>query len=641
MSWQKGSHRFKFGGDFNPTGSIGLWGFCTPMCIGAFSPTYLKALGLGAYFPNVPATITNASQMLQLPVFTYPASIFSGVGVGTDSLPGAYDYRQNIGYNQYRAYVQDVWKVKPNFTLNYGVAWNAQTGFYPSGVPLPQYLAPILGSGNLGETQNNTKEFQPAFGFAWSPFKNNKTVIRGGGGIYWDSTPGYYKLRSASSIDPPGAARNTLASSSFTNNIPGIIDLSAGGLMATGSPIPLEHLTTMTVQQFMNIVNAELPQIQAVLSPVNPQRSGPFPYPNINYAKSGVEIYPQNFPLARSYQTSLGIQHDLGGGFAITADWARRQGENVSLGELDMNLFTRYEGSSAPVPVIPVCKTTPDLNPADECSSGAITIWTDEGRSVYEGLLMKVSKRLSHRYQFQVSYAFQHASWTGADLYNITNWNSGYGQYVPHQQLNIAGTVNLPWGFQLSMNSAMITAGPGTVSVPQSSGYIIPGTVPGSANQPLPNVGIGTLGDSLTRTALTAAIANYNSTVVGTLNAEGQKIANDVVLPKNYSMGFPTLSQDFRLTKTFAIKERYKFNIFVEMFNAFNVSNLTGASSNLDVAAAATNPGAFCAQGVPVGAGSVGATAIACNFGQATARQGQTFGSAGPRAVQIGARFTF
>ena len=33
--------------------------------------------------------------------------------------------------------------------------------------------------------------------------------------------------------------------------------------------------------------------------------------------------------------------------------------------------------------------------------------------------------------------------------------------------------------------------------------------------------------------------------------------------------------------------------------------------------------------------------AISCSFGQATQRVGQTFGSAGPRAVQLGARFTF
>jgi hypothetical protein len=654
FSWQKGSHRLKFGGDFNPTGSIGLWGFCTPMCTGAFSPTYLKNIGLASLFPSAPASLTNANQILNLPVFNYPASIFSGVGVGSPSLPGAYDYRQNIGYNQYRAYAQDVWKVKPNFTLNYGLAWNAQTGFYPSGVPLPQYLAPILGSGNLGQTQNNTKEFQPAFGFAWSPFKNNKTVIRGGGGIYWDSTPGYYKLRSASSVDPPGAARNTLGASVFTNDIAGPFNgsgvLVIGGSTSTcpygalgvpcsilpiGAPLPIEGLMTMTVGQYQQLVNNELPALQAVLSPVNPQRSGPFPYANINYAKEGVEIYPQNFPLARSYQTSLGIQHDLGGGFAITADWARRQGENVSLGEIDQNLFSRYEGSSTPVPVIPVCKTTPDLNPTDECSSGAITIWTDQGVAIYEGLLVKATKRLAHRYQFQASYAYQHASTDTVYVWNDVNYKAGNGQYLAHQNLNIAGTVNLPWGFTISMNSSMISASPGTPTVATSSGLILPGTVPAGTTEPLPGAGIGNLGDNLTRAGLSSLVSSYNTNIVGSINAQGSKIADYLVLPKNYTMGFPTLTQDFRLTKTFAIKERYKFNVFVEMFNAFNISNLTGASSALDVS---TNPNAVCQQGA-VAVGSV--NSIACNFGQATSRAGQTFGSAGPRAVQVGARFTF
>jgi Carboxypeptidase regulatory-like domain len=648
FSWQKGNHRIKVGGDFNPTGSIGEWGFCTPMCVGAYSPTFLvNTFGASVYpliqpalFPTVPNKLTNASQILDLPVLNIGASIFSGIGVGSTSLPGAYDYGQNIGYNQYRAYAQDVWKIRPNFTLNYGLAWNAQTGFYPSGVPLPQYLAPILGSGNLGATKNNTAEMQPAFGFAWSPFKDNKTVIRGGGGIYWDSTPGYYRLRSAASVDPPGAARNTLAASDFTNDIPGLINFAGPGpcpipgfpatactLVPVGAPLPLTALTTMTVGQFVNLVNTELPAIEAVLSPPNPQRSGPFPYANINYAKQGVEIYPEHFPLARSYQTSLGVQHEVKGGFVISADWARRQGENVSLGEIDQNLFTRYQGSNTPVPVIPLCKTTPDLNPADECSSGSITIWTDEGRSIYEGLLMKVQKRFSHRYQFQVSYALQRASTDVVDVWNYANYNSGYGQYLAHQDLNIAGTVNLPWGFTISMNSSMISATPTTPSVATSAGLILPGTAPSGSSEPLPEVPIGSLNAGTSKAGLAAAVASYNSTVVGTVNAQGAAIKDYVALPQNYSLGFPTLSQDFRLTKTFSFKERYKFNVFGELFNAFNISNLAGNTYSLDTT---TSSSAVCGQ-----------NGFVCQFGVATQRQGQVFGSAGTRAAQVGARFTF
>ena len=63
LSWQKGSHRLKFGGDLNPTYSNGLWGFCTPMCVGAFSPTDLKGIWfppalVGLLFPTLPTTLT-------------------------------------------------------------------------------------------------------------------------------------------------------------------------------------------------------------------------------------------------------------------------------------------------------------------------------------------------------------------------------------------------------------------------------------------------------------------------------------------------------------------------------------------------------------------------------------------------------
>lgn len=659
LSWQKGSHRFKFGGDFNPTSSVGYWGFCTPLCAGAFSPTYLQNTFGSAYsllkpylFPGIPTNFTSDAQAANLPVLNIGSSIFSGVGVGDDSTPGAYDYAQNAHFNQYRAYFQDVWKITSKFTFNYGLAWNAQTGFYPTGVPEPQYLAPILGSNNLGQVQNNTKEFQPAFGFAWSPFKDNKTVIRGGGGIYWDSTPGYYKLRSAASVDPPGSNRNTLAASAFTNDIAGpyngsgVLVIGAGststcpipGLpcepLPIGASLPLDALTTMTVGQFTQLVANELPAVEAVLSPTNPIRSGPFPYPNINYAKQGVEIYPEHFPLARSYQTSLGVQRELPGGIVLSADWARRQGENVSLGEIDQNLFTRYEGSTTPVPVIPLCTGTQASNPAAECSTGSITFWNDEGRAIYEGLLMKAQKRLSHRTTFLVSYAFQKG--TDEVVWNNVNYAAGYGQYLPHNNLNIAGTVDLGWGFLLSLNSSIISSTPTTANV---SSLILPGTVPSGSTEPLPGLTYGSLNAGTSASQLAALVSSYNTNIVGTKNAEGEAITSYLVLPKNYATGYPTISQDFRLTKTFTIKERYKFSVLAEMFNAFNISNLVPGTLSLDTS---TSPLNTCAQGVAVGTTNTqGGSNIACNFGQPTQRQGQTFGSAGPRAVQLGARFTF
>jgi len=68
------------------------------------------------------------------------------------------------------------------------------------------------------------------------------------------------------------------------------------------------------------------------------------------------------------------------------------------------------------------------------------------------------------------------------------------------------------------------------------------------------------------------------------------------------------------VTKIFLFKERYKLNVFAEGFNLFNIANLGGISNSLN------NPAAF---GVP------------------TSRAGQVFGSGGPRAVQLGSRFSF
>ena len=640
LSWQKGAHRLKFGGDLNLTYSNGLWGFCTPMCLGAVSPTFIQELfgpATSLYFPGMPTTLTSDAQVLKLPVWNLAASIFSGVGVGNISTPSAYDYGQNQNYDQYRMYFQDVWKVRSNLTVNYGLAWNAQTGFYNSQLSKPALLSPILGTGpnNLGPTVNNLKEFQPAVGFAWSPGKSQKWVIRGGAGIYWDSTPGYYKLRDAAAEGPPGAARNTLSASAFTNIYPGIVNFSAGGVpIPVGAPLPINALTNMTVGLFQNLVNTELPAVDAILAPPNAPRSGPFPYSELQYEHQGVEIYPTHFPLARSYQTSIGVQRDLGWGMVLTADWARRQGENVTLGEVDQNLFTRYLGSSTPVPVIPLCPTNPDFNPADNCSTGGITFWNDEGRSVYDGLLVKVTKRLSNRVSFLVSYAYQKQ--LSEIVWDDEHYFSGYGQDLAHHNLNVSGTINLPWGFLLSVNSSFISRAPQVATV---NALDLAGTAPASGTEPIPGMPYNCLAVGCSKSQLDTAVANYNANYAGKPSAQGAGSPNPgpLVVPPDYQFGDPVFSQDFRLTKTFTYKEKYKLSILGEVFNAFNISNLTYPSFTLDTLATGCT---LASNGYSVGTCASGVSQTYA-FGQPTGRVGQTFGQGGARAFQVGARFVF
>ena len=92
-----------------------------------------------------------------------------------------------------------------------------------------------------------------------------------------------------------------------------------------------------------------------------------------------------------------------------------------------------------------------------------------------------------------------------------------------------------------------------------------------------------------------------------------------MVLPSDYQFGDPTITQDFRLTKVFTFKERYKLSILGEIFNAFNIANLTypGGAFTLDTKSA--NP-----------------AAQAFAFGQPTQRINQTFCSGGARATTGG-----
>jgi hypothetical protein len=610
VNWQLGAHRIKFGGQIDRVPSVGQWGFCTPYCEGIFGPQQLNgALGF-------PKTLSTTNDFWNSPFLSLSSGIFTGIGVGNSQQPPAYLRGDSTFESQYRLYIQDTWKFRNNLTLNYGLAWNAQTGYF---TPLNEspFLAPILGANNLGKTPNNLKDFSPAIGLAWSPGKSGKTVIRAGAGIYWDSPPGYYHNRTPAANGPVGDGRATLSTQAFTNIFPGIVNLATGAPIKVGDPIPVGALTTMTLRQFDQIYNAQIGAINAKLSPT-PPTSGPYTVTGIDVAKSAIEIFPPKYPIARSYQLNVGVQRDLGHNMVLTADYAMRQGENLSQGELDYNLNSRYI-NGVQTPVIPACTQAQLFVVGQECSTGPITFWTPQGRSRYNGLLMKLNKRLSNRFQYTASYqlAEQRASTSPWDL---LNYGSGYGQTIPRHTLNVAGTANLPWGFELTMNMSYISRMPQNAVV---SSLNLVGTAPSSTsgNEPIPGLPFNCFGVTCGKSDLAAAVDKFNSTLAGTKNSRGAVIPQ-LVLPSDYQLGDPTITQDFGLQKTFSYRERFRLIIIGQVFNAFNISNLSGYSFTLDTKNA--NP-----------------ALQTYTFGQPTSRAAQTFGSAGPRAFQVGARFIF
>ena len=648
LSWQKGTHRIAFGIDYEHMKTkVAPWDYCDPGCDYVFSPEFVQgALGdfTSVLFPHLPTTITSNQDLLNLPILNLPSSLYSGTGVGNGTFPGLYQHGQGGVNQRIHPYIQDSWKVRPNLTVNFGIGYDLETGLFYSNLPLPQYLSPILQGqtggvpSGLGATQPNTTDFSPAVGFAWAIGKDKKTVIRGGGGIYWDTQPIWQHFREGAAIGPPGDGRTTLAASAFTNSIPGVQVISAEGVkpLPIGAPLPLGAFTTMTLGQFLQIVNQQLPVLAQQLTPIPPS-SGPYSVTGIDIAKQGVEIYPSHFPLLRSYQTNIGVQRDLGHDMILAVDWARRQGENTNLGELDLNRFTRYI-NGVQSPVIPFCEPNQYYKPGQECSTGSITFWVPEGRTVYDGLLVKLNKRFSHGFNFIASYALQ-KSLAEDPTQNLGNYFSGYGPTpgLPRHNLNVAGTVNLPWGFTLSMNSSIMSRTPQEPLIP---GVDILGN--GTANGGNTALSIVSQNDqfncfgySCGKSELVKAVQYFNANWAGKTGGDGNSIPQ-VVIPPDFQFGDPTFAQDFRVTKNFSFKERYKLSVFGEFFNAFNIANLVYPNFALDTLAPGCklSNGAY-ATGCPADSPQTYA------FGQPTNRTPGIFGSAGPRAIQVGGRFTF
>jgi hypothetical protein len=154
LSWIKGNHTFKFGGEYRPANSDNF--SYTP---GTFT------------FPSVAAFLAD-----QATSFTANASNRSNR-----------TYATSIG-----AFATDSWKASPGLTVNLGVrfdwygtpteAENRFVVFDPATVSLMH----VGQSGGPSSAYNQNTRFEPRIGLAWDPFHNGKTVIRSAYAIMTD-----------------------------------------------------------------------------------------------------------------------------------------------------------------------------------------------------------------------------------------------------------------------------------------------------------------------------------------------------------------------------------------------------------------------------------------------------------------------
>ncbi|HUF03094.1 MAG TPA: TonB-dependent receptor [Aridibacter sp.] len=230
----------------------------------------------------------------------------------------------------------------------------------------------------------------------------------------------------------------------------------------------------------------------------------------------------------------------------------------------------------------------------------------------YDGLLVSFEKRFADRYGFRASYTFSKAfNYSNDDQIPFangpvdpTNLQLEFGP-TPNDQRHrfvFSGTAELPWQIRISPILTLATGVPMDIILPD-----------GSSRIPLlqRNAG-GRIFDD----------ASDLNAFIQQVNAAGGIDGNPLPLAPTdarFSDSFSAL--DVRISKTFTFRERFRLEPLVEIFNVFNTTNILGVSN--------TNYS---------GLGNVLGTE---NFGRPLTTAGGVFGSGGPRALQLGVRFTF
>jgi hypothetical protein len=535
-------------------------------------------------------------------------------------------------------YAEDTWRIQPNINLNVGVRYEVDTHPLNNDLNKPALVAPLLPNGTA-PTPIDKNNWAPHAGVAWDPWKDGKTSIRAGAGIYYSMRVSNLVTNERASLAPFNSGNDTitLTAGSPTGgpqdfNRDGVIDFDFSPALVsgtrTGDAVPI-------ILQGQNVYVAAPPSTLATL----------------DVTRTGLVI-SNDLQTPYSKQANIGVQRELPFRSMIDVNFIYSRTEHEFMRDLDAANF--FAGNGAPI-------VLGDGRPP----TNTITNITSNGYSRYKALTVKFDKRLTNRYQFGVSYALSKLETTTADGLGLGGGtlvnrdvaaNFGTGPLDRRHRLTLNGIVELPLGFRLSTISTFYSGVPASILVGSAdingdgiNGDLLPGTRRGSLGREVNDVA-----------ALNAGIRAYNLAYAGMLNPRGQRLPFVVELPNGTGFSDSFISQDIQVSYVLKLRGHVKVEATAQMFNAFNVSNLVGPAGlpsspfSGTLPTLATLPAGFSlatdgsvrdASGNQSLAGTTrlpNGNLIATTFGSFGAvRPSLPTGTGLPRAVQFGLRVSF
>jgi Carboxypeptidase regulatory-like domain/TonB dependent receptor len=354
--------------------------------------------------------------------YTFPSlvSFLSGAPTAVAiPLQGQTDAVRDLRTWTFTPYVQDEWKVNRKLTLNLGVRYewvsnpterlNRLHNFtnITNGIVLDTNFVSVPNEFVSNITDRN---FAPRLGFAYDPFSDHKTSIRGGFGIFYNLLTGKDVLPAYWLVTPFASANGT--NPSFPNPYAG------NGVAA---PLPTEA--------------------------------------------QGIYYGAGRTPTTIQY--NLNIQRELTQGMILTVGYTGSRGEHLLLTrdyntpQLINGLWGFAANTANPLTGQVVAGPAGSTIPFAKYNQGlaGISLRNTVGNSNYNGLIVSLNRRFSQRWQSQISYTYSKAldngsAGQGAEggptaPQNITNpYNAAidYGRstFDRTQALRISGVYELP-----------------------------------------------------------------------------------------------------------------------------------------------------------------------------------------------------